>query len=212
MEARFIYLTVLLVMLIIIIILQLKYGIMSDSSSSTFKKSYSYSRVQLTWWTLIVLSAIIAIIFKSGSLPELLQSTLVLLGIGSLTTASGRIIDISDDSSAAAAQAAAVANAADPAPANAPAAPVVPPSAHRNEASQNFFLDILSDKNGVSIHRFQAVALNFVIGLWFIYKVLVNIKNNSDVNSIIPNVDQNNLILLGLSAGTYVVLKSGENK
>jgi hypothetical protein len=90
--------------------------------------------------------------------------------------------------------------------------PVKQPSPHRNEDGQNFFLDILSDKNGLSMHRFQAVALNFVIGLWFIYKVFENIKNQTNSNNIIPDIDQNNLILLGLSAGTYVVLKSGENK
>jgi hypothetical protein len=195
-------------MFTMIIVLQLKYGIVSDNSTSTIKKSYSYSRVQLAWWTLILLSAIIAIIFKTHNLPQLWQSTLVLLGIGSLTTASGRIIDISDDSSAAVAQNKAAAQAVNPAE----APPVKTPSPHRNEDGQNFFLDILSDKNGLSIHRFQAVALNFVIGLWFIYKVFENINNQTNSNNIIPDIDQNNLILLGLSAGTYVVLKSGENK
>lgn len=69
MEPKLIYLSVLIILFVMIIVLQLKYGIVSDNSTSTVKKSYSYSRVQLAWWSLILLSSIIAIIFKTHNLP-----------------------------------------------------------------------------------------------------------------------------------------------
>jgi hypothetical protein len=107
MHPRLIYLIVFISMLILMIILQLKYEIRSDNTYSRIKKLYSYAWVQLNWWPLFLVSATIAIIFETQNLPQLWQLTLVLLGIGYLTADSGHIIDIPDDSSAAAAQAAA---------------------------------------------------------------------------------------------------------
>jgi hypothetical protein len=148
MHPRLIYLIVFISMLILMIILQLKYEIRSDNTYSRIKKLYSFAWVQLNWWPLFLVSATIAIIFKTQNLPQLWQSTLVLLGIGYLTNASGRIIDIPGDSSAAAAQADTQNNAAAIAVNPAKVTPVKPTSKGRNEEGQNFFLDILSDKNG----------------------------------------------------------------
>lgn len=189
-----IYFLVLASSLITIILLQLRYSIISDSSTAA-PKPYSLARVQLVWWTFIILSSFISIVLASGQIPTFDNSTLILLGIGSLTTASARIIDISDKQ-------------------NPPSVSVT----SVNQTSQGFLLDILSDNNGVSIHRLQAFVFNLVFGVWFIYKCYKGIPHattaaSSDtINSLIPVITNNNLILLGLSAGTYVALKSAENK
>jgi Sec-independent protein translocase protein TatA len=130
------------------IILQLKYEIRSCNTYSRIKKLYSCAWVQLNWWPLFLVSATIAIIFETQNLPQLRQSTMMFLGIGSLTKASRRINDIPDDSSAAAAQADTQNSAAAKAVNPAKVTPVKPTSTGRNEEGQNFFLHILSDKNG----------------------------------------------------------------
>ncbi|MGK4568352.1 hypothetical protein [Flavobacterium sp. 3HN19-14] len=60
------------------------------------KPAYSWSRVQLAWWTVIVLSAFIAIMVLEGQAPELRMSTVILLGISAATTATARTIDTSE--------------------------------------------------------------------------------------------------------------------
>jgi hypothetical protein len=233
MSGQFIFLLSLLFFLCLIIILQLKFGLLKDNSTSA-TRSYSLARTHLVWWTFIILSSILAVVWGSGQLPTLSDSTLILLGIGSLTTISSRITDISDDNKAAVAG-----NSS---------------SIVRNTPSEGFFLDILSDSDGVSVHRLQAVVFNAVFGVWFIYEVFKQIKgigpnsfmDKADVtaattklaallhatptpdiqaailklqaaikatpiNDIMPAFDNNNLILLGMSAGTYVALKTTEN-
>lgn len=164
-----------------------KYYMLKDTSNANLQP-YSWARVQLSWWTIIILSAFIAIILKYDQAPELHQSTIILLGISALTIVAARAIDVSDTS----------ANG----------------DRHQDERSSGFFLDILSDQTGVSIHRFQTIVFNFVFGVWFITNVLNNLESVplSDLNSIIPVIQPNNLILLGLSSATYAILKSTENK
>lgn len=162
--------------------------------SSANKKPYSFSRVQLAWWSVIVLASFISILFF-GDIPTFHQSTLILLGISIVTTAAARITDISDQASHGS-------------------------NLIQNQNSENFFLDILSDGNGVSIHRFQTVIFNFTLGVWFICAVVHNLDQFArhittvvpDINWIIPDLSPNNLVLLGLSSGTYAALKATENK
>ncbi len=162
--------------------------------SSANTKPYSFSRVQLAWWTVIIFASFISILFF-GDIPTFHQSTLILLGISTVTTASARITDISDKASHGS-------------------------NLIQNQNSENFFLDILSDGNGVSIHRFQTVIFNFTLGVWFICAVVHNLDQFAshiisivpDINWIIPDLSTNNLVLLGLSSGTYAAMKATENK
>jgi hypothetical protein len=178
---------VLLLMLILVIFFDRKYAMLRDTSTAA-KKPYSYSRMQLAWWTVIVLSAFIAIFIVKCDVATLDRSQLILLGITTATIAAARLIDNSDEKN--------------------PAVLV------RNQdlGSDNFMLDILSDENGVSIPRFQAVVFNLVFGIWFILKVMHNIDIIADPSAIMPVLSDNNLILIGLSSGTYAALKTTENK
>ena len=186
------------VLLLLIVFLDLKYCLLRDAST-TLPKPYSYARVQLAWWMLIVLSSIAAILFTKHAMPTLDSSTLILLGISAGTTAVARLTDISDRSKAT-------------------------EMMSQDFGGENFFLDILSDKNGVSIHRLQAVLINIIFGVWFISQVLQHLTGASPcpagdadcakhpLDFIIPVISTNNLILLGLSSGTYAALKTTENK
>ena len=188
-----------LVLLAIFIFLDLKFCLLRDSTT-TLPKPYSYSRVQLAWWTLVILSSIIAILLVRGEMPTLDSSTLILLGITAGTTVAARMIDISDRTNATV------------------------DTVHQDFPGENFLLDILSDKNGVSIHRLQSVIINIIFGVWFIAQVLHHLSGASPcppgdadcakhpLDFIMPVISNNNLILLGLSSGTYAVLKTTENK
>jgi hypothetical protein len=153
--------------------------------STANRRPYSWSRVQLAWWTVIVLASFIAIMIKYHNAPQLNQSTLILLGISGTTIAAARVIDVNDLSNTAV--------------------------RHQDENGSNFLFDILSDQDGVSIHRFQTVIFNFVFGIWFIVYVILHLTTSS-IDCIMPVIEQNNLILLGLSSATYAFLKTTENK
>lgn len=196
---------------IIILFCDRRYGLLRDISSAN-PQPYSWARVQLAWWTVIILSSFIAIVWRDlqgpgpGNIPTLHYSTLVLLGISAATMTVARVIDVSDV-----------------------AAPAV--MRHQDLPGENFLLDILSEQNGISIHRFQAVTFNFVFGIWFISVVLYNLAPGHDpctlypagsqaaeacklvpLDYIMPAISDNNLILLGLSSATYAAMKTTENK
>lgn len=166
-----------------------KYYMLRDTST-VLPRPYSFSRVQLAWWTTIVLSGVITIIITRGWLiPDFTTSTLYLLGISSATTVGATLIDLSDQNNA---------NLA---------------SLSQNDKGDNFFLDILSDKNGVSIHRFQTVAFNLVFGIWFVVNFFANINNMAlGINDVLPVFSENNLVLLGVSSGLYAAVKATENR
>lgn len=150
-------------------------------------KPYSWSKVQLAWWTIIILASFIAIIIQTHSAPDLNSSTLILLGISAATTATSTAIDVSEIND-----------------------PSIVSRSQDNESS-NLVLDILSDKSGISISRFQTVVFNFVFSIWFIVYVLNHLGNTS-ADDIMPVISDNNLILLGLGSATYAALKTTENK
>lgn len=176
------------VLFLSVVFLTVKYGMLRDMSVVGYKP-YSWSRVQLAWWTVIILAAFIAIVFNYNEAPTLSTSTVILLGISAATTAVARTIDVS-----------AQANVAAPAPGS--------------DEGGNLLLDILSDQNSVSIPRFQAVVFNFVFGVWFIVSVLEHLKDYTaaQINEIMPVIEPTNLVLLGLSSATYAALKITENQ
>lgn len=188
-----------------VVVCDRKFNMLRDLSKAN-PRPYSWSRVQLAWWSVIILTAFTTIIIQTGHAPNLHTSTLVLLGIAAGTTAAARIIDLADQQN-----------------------PLI--FRHQDIKTSNFFLDILSDQNGVSIQRFQAVIFHAIFGIWFIASTLGNLGDPSfclsdfakgdpnlancllhSTDFFIPIVSDNNLILLGLSSATYASLKITENK
>ena len=191
MSPQFWYAVCFLVLAILVILLDHFYG-MLRAPNAAVTKPYSYSRVQLAWWTVIIISAFAAILIVACDVPVFDQSTIILLGISAATTATAKVIDVSDQTN-----------------------PKVNP-ANLNLGSDNFILDILSDENGVTVHRLQSVLFNFIFGIWFILKIWNNIallpSGKLDASHIIPIMDPNNLLLIGISSGTYAAMKATENR
>lgn len=69
-------------------------------------------------------------------------------------------------------------------------------------SNHRFDIDILSDANGVSIHRFQMVLWTVVLGFIFIHEVVARLA--------MPEFSGTPLLLMGISNGTYLFGKSAE--
>jgi hypothetical protein len=150
--------------------------------SALSPKPYSLARVQLWWWTVLILGSWILAYGLTGTIWPLNGTCLTLLGIGGLTTSAGRIIDNRDTAGGARHQ-----------------------DRDAKDEIRGFFTDILSDAQGLSVHRFQLVAFNLMFGTAFLIEVFSKLK-------AFPVFDSQTLTLLGLSSGTYVAIKSMENK
>ena len=72
----------------------------------------------------------------------------------------------------------------------------------RDAKSEGWLLDILSDGSSINIQRFQNVAFNVFFGVIFLQKAFST--------HMLPDFDQNVLILLGVSSGAYAGLKMTE--
>lgn len=65
-----------------------------------------------------------------------------------------------------------------------------------------FFEDLLTDAEGITLHRFQMLVMTVVIGIFFADHVATQLT--------MPEFDANTLALLGISAGTYLGFKVPE--
>jgi hypothetical protein len=161
-----------------------KKGILQDNSAASIKP-YSFSRVQIVWWTIIIVGSFLYIFACNqnnaiNSSMNIFNSTsIILLGISAGTLGVGRIIDTSQVND-------------------------VNVDRHQDISSEGFFIDILSDENGISIHRCQSLIFNLIYGLIFIYLSLVTKK--------MPDFGELELTLIGISSATYIGLKATENK
>lgn len=151
------------------------------------KPAFSLSRTQLAFWTVIISSTFIYVVIyaSSGSsivIPEIPPVNLILIGIAAGTTVIGKVIDNSQKDNAGGT------------------------ISQQDWPSSGFLTDIISDENGISIHRLQNVIWTAIVGVIYIYYVIINSK--------IPDgtIINNDLLgLMGISAGTYLGLKTTEN-
>lgn len=150
------------------------------------ERPYSYSRVHLFWWTMIILGCYIAFLALYGHLVPLNMTTVVMLGLGAAVLAGGKIIDERQKNNT----------------------PLGQRSQDHNAKCDSFFKDILSDDNGVSIHRFQTIVFNLAFGIGFISFFVTAVCVHQ-----YPFIDFNSwqFALLGISSATYLGIKATEN-
>lgn len=159
--------------------LAVKTDILKDDSNYLVKP-YSFARTQLLWWTVIIICCFSAYFGMIDEIPELKSTPLVLLGISLGTTTTARIIDASE-----------INNSID---------------RHQDSNSKKGFIyNILSDANGISVHRFQAFVFNLIFGLIFISKFL----ESNDHQFV--DFGTTELALMGISSAAYLGLKLNEN-
>ncbi|HVT59318.1 MAG TPA: hypothetical protein VHR45_13060 [Thermoanaerobaculia bacterium] len=183
---------------------------------------WSLGRIQMAWWTLIVVAAFVLIWMVSGDYGSLSNSVLALIGISSGTSLLGAVMD--DGKQAQMKQGKALedekaglqAGNAQPAPDAAVPAAAAPAAAGQRLAdieaqlaklpkpkkSKSLLTDILSDENGVSFHRLQVVIWTLVLTLIFVVSVYLHLD--------MPDFDNQLLALMGISNGTYLGFKLPE--
>lgn len=191
------------------------------------RKAYSLSRVQLATWTFLVLTSYLFIGLVTGDYTtSITDSVLALMGISAGTAIGSSIIDSNRSLTpvpattvvapavvvqpAAGGQAAA---ADPPVPAGQPGAVAgnVPAVAVTQQlpallvvqpaprTTGKWWLDILTDQDGVNFHRFQMAAWTLVLGIVFLRQVYNELA--------MPEFSPSLLMLIGISSGTYLGLK-----
>ncbi|WP_392535137.1 hypothetical protein [Nostoc sp. C117] len=137
---------------------------------------FSLSISQLAFWTFLIFGSYLIIYGITGDYTNVLtQQSLVLLGINSITAFGSSLIDgQGDDKNRKGTQ----------------------------RVSEGFFLDILSDINGVNFHRFQTFIWTAAIGMFFVWEVAKNLA--------MPEFDETLLTLQGISSATYLGLRGQE--
>ncbi|MCW3102792.1 MAG: hypothetical protein JWO09_1232 [Bacteroidetes bacterium] len=151
---------------------------------------YSLSRAQLLFWNLVVVISIIYIWMFTDELVSPTGTVLIIIGISGGTNLIGKIIDNdkvrrqSDQSTTS-------------------QVPVTAADFYtKGYQSRGFLTDILSDENGISIHRFQLVMFTIVFGIYFLWYMIYNLA--------MPQFNDTLLLLMGISSTTYAGVKITE--
>jgi hypothetical protein len=143
---------------------------------------FSLTKVQFGIWTVIISATYIYLSLTKGDCADgsINKTALVLMGIFAGTAVASSIMDkneINDNR-----------------------------VRHQNAPSQGFFIDILSDDNGISLHRFQNFAWTIIAIAVYLYKVSL-----VTTGCQMPELSDTLLALTGISSVTYLTLKSKEN-
>lgn len=140
------------------------------------RKPYSLAKMQAAWWFFLVLASYLFIGLVAGDYNTSITGTvLALMGISAATAVGSATIDAGKLDAAA-------------------------PPVTRGK----WWLDVLSDSNGVNFHRFQMAAWTLVLGVIFVHDVYVGLA--------MPKFDNTLLGLLGISAGTFLGMKTTTEK
>jgi hypothetical protein len=122
----------------------------SEKKEKKIKKKtapFSLARIQIFFWTIIVLLALFYIWWQKGEIPAITPQMLILLGISGGTFALASIMDNTAISKSA-------------------------QEWQRNEISDgNFLIDIVSDQDGPSVHRLQNVLFTIAVAGYFIHQI-----------------------------------------
>jgi hypothetical protein len=191
------------------------------------RPTFSLGRVQMAFWFFVVASAYLFLWLVLGDTNSFNQTALTLLGISLGTGLVSRAIDASKqgnvnqlkderaqlDARRATLQALPPAQLADAQQELASITTrigqidqqvkdtIVPPDEHKSEG---FLTDILSDENGISLHRVQMVGWTLILGLVFIADVVNKLA--------MPVFDPTLLGLMGISSGAFIGFKLPEKK
>ena len=170
------YLCIIALLAAAFIYLTARSNLLRDSGpepTNSARKAFSLARTQMAWWFFIVLTSYLFLGLVTQDFSTTINGTaLALCGISAGAFVGAAVIDGSKIAT----------------PGALPAAATKP--------TEHWWLDVLSDADGVSFYRFQLVAWTFILGVVFLVHVYRYLE--------MPSFDEYLLALLGISAGTYV--------
>jgi len=155
------------------------------------KAGFSLARTQIAFWTVIVIGSYVYVLISGSisahglTIPNLDPVNLVLLGVAAGTTVAAKAIDNSQQNSA-----------------------TPDKTSQQDVPSKGFLPDILSDENGISVHRLQNVIWTVVVGGIYIAYVYSSSKADLPGKNIITD---SMLGLMGISSAAYLGVKTTEN-
>jgi len=173
---------------------------------------YSLAKTQAAFWFFLVFAGFAFIWFMTGDYNGVMTNTaLALIGIGSGTTLGAAMIETARSEEwhkqrEKLEQELAAENA------NLRAAPSDPAIGKRvaaleqriRPASRNMFMDIVTDANGITLHRFQMLVWTLALALVYVIAVYDKLA--------MPDFDTTLLALLGISSGVYLGFKIPEKQ
>ncbi|HTI57526.1 MAG TPA: hypothetical protein VL525_00845 [Mucilaginibacter sp.] len=172
---------------------------MAAQTGKPVRPAFSLARTQLAFWSVIVIGSYIYVAFFTPGADgvkfavELSGVNLILLGISAGTTVVSKAIDSNQQTNSS--------------PAGTAAVPTPSADVQQNQpASGFFFIDIISDETGVSIHRLQNVIWTIIVGV--IYISYVSLKCALPDKAVITDTL---LGLMGISSAAYLGVKTKEN-
>ncbi len=145
-------------------------------------KAFSLSRVQMAWWTLLTLAAYGFIGIITGDWASSITGSVLVLVGLSAGTIAAASAIDRGDAKRVATEGKAL---------------ITP-------RSEGMWTDIVSDGEDVSIHRYQMAVWTIVLGIIFVITVYIELA--------MPTFSDTLLALMGISAGTYVGVKTVEAK
>ena len=148
------------------------------------RSPFSLARTQLGFWiATIACIYIYAILWDQYEITKINNTALLLMGISAGTFATGAIIDTTENANGI-------------------------PRSQDEPGSGNFLRDILSDNDGISVHRFQNV-------VWTVIAVIIYIYRYTHPTALpvkdLPELDSTLIALTGISSATYLTMKVREN-
>lgn len=141
------------------------------------ERPYSLSLFQMSFWFFLVIAAYVFMWLITDELDTITDSVLALIGIGAATALGAALIDQKK---------------------------TAPAPDEPGGQSRGFLNDVMSDPNGVSLHRFQMFVWTLVLGVIFIGSVYKNLE--------MPQFSATLLGLMGISSGTYLGFKVPEKQ
>lgn len=186
---NFMYLVVIIICLATVLMLVIMFmtDLLLDPSTVAIIRSYSLSRTQLAVWTFTIFCSLIYVWGGKNYLLDesvaLSTTTLALMGISCSVMIIGKLIDNADMKNVALGRIA---------------------GRHQDNGRQGFLWDILSDENGIGIHRFQHVLFTLLLMICFIVAVWQTGK--------MPDFNETWLIMAVISSAGYLGVKLNENR
>lgn len=177
------------ILIIILILLFFSWGINKNMlrSGNDDKSPYSLSSTQMAFWIVIIFSSFTYLLIINRELANVPNSTLILLGITTLTAVGSKGVPLmnnggSSDRKYHVAQASKVSG-----------------------TINRFMIDLISEgESGVSIHRVQMLLFTFLFGIYYAFQVFKQ--------QMLPDFTPEQLSLIGVSSGSFVLLKSVMDK
>lgn len=195
------------------------------------QQTFSLARSQMAFWFVIVLASFLYLFMKMGSTDVITSQALMLMGLSALTAGGGafvdRMRDTPEDAVNDALQALGLSNYQDVVSLETEIAALtaqgdavtVPGKAALNDKllllqtyknrtlpfeTDGWLKDLTTDVDGTALHRLQALVWTILIGSIFIYRVYQT--------GAMPHLNENLLLLMGISNAGYVGFKSNETQ